>query len=360
MYDRHTVEGARKDLKYFMDFRDGWFKIMPDEKPDSFRSVFHLNHIYMQMMGYELLKRYDKRDAYIREMMVKDEDKDDLVSSARLAHEPVCEHCNKIGLRIISKDLMHRGNNRKWDAPEEVLFMLKCPSCEKNSAYWADGSMWEHRKTYCPKCKTVMDEKSLRRGKVLTTTHKCPACAHSYKTKLDFTEKEEDKLDPDFESDKYQYCFHDPKVLEEHRDAKRRYEGLLQMFKEHKEKEDNKHIYDAMANLTKLKIPELTPLLAPYLEKNNYTEFSLDKPEVGREVLIGFSCLDTKTDREDYDSRKMLKKLVDTALKDTNLRLMSDGIHYRLGYLTGRLRAYEQEEDIKQLVIKTKKLKPNL
>jgi len=37
-------------------------------------------------------------------------------------------------------------------------------------------------------------------------------------------------------------------------------------------------------------------------------------------------------------------------------RLMSDGISYRLGYLNGRVRAYEREEDLKQLVIKSKKL----
>jgi hypothetical protein len=56
-------------------------------------------------------------------------------------------------------------------------------------------------------------------------------------------------------------------------------------------------------------------------------------------------------------SKRTLKKLVDAALKDTNWRLMSDGISYRLGYLSGRLRAYEREEDLKDLVIKTKKLK---
>lgn len=38
---------------------------------------------------------------------------------------------------------------------------------------------------------------------------------------------------------------------------------------------------------------------------------------------------------------------------------MSDGVSYRLGYLSGRLRAYEREEDIKQLVMKNKKrMKP--
>lgn len=79
---------------------------------------------------------------------------------------------------------------------------------------------------------------------------------------------------------------------------------------------------------------------------------------MGKDVYVGFSCLDSKSDRSDYDSRKTLKKLVDEALEDTNWRLMSDGISYRLGYLNGWLRAYEREEDIKNLVMKSKKLKP--
>jgi hypothetical protein len=98
-------------------------------------------------------------------------------------------------------------------------------------------------------------------------------------------------------------------------------------------------------------------ILAPTLEKAGYIEFSLDKPEVGRDVFVGFSCLDSKSDRGDYDSEKTLKKTIEKALVDTNWRLMSDGIHYRLGYLSGRLRAYEQEEDLKKLVMKSRNLK---
>lgn len=78
---------------------------------------------------------------------------------------------------------------------------------------------------------------------------------------------------------------------------------------------------------------------------------------MGRDVYVGFSCLDNKSDREDYDSRKTLKKLVDKALIDTNWRLMSDGISYRLGYLNGRVKAYEGEEALKELVMKNKNLK---
>jgi hypothetical protein len=112
-----------------------------------------------------------------------------------------------------------------------------------------------------------------------------------------------------------------------------------------------------VAELKKPKIAELTPLLAEPLEKADYIEFSLEKPEVGREVVVGFSCLDNKSGRSDYDSRHALKKLIDKTLIDTNWRLMSDGIHYRLGYLSGRIRAYEGEEDLKKLVMKSSDLK---
>ena len=51
-----------------------------------------------------------------------------------------------------------------------------------------------------------------------------------------------------------------------------------------------------------------------------------------------------------------MKKLVDSALSDTNWRLVSDGISYRLGYLNGRVKAYEGEEAMKELVIKSGKV----
>jgi len=55
-------------------------------------------------------------------------------------------------------------------------------------------------------------------------------------------------------------------------------------------------------------------------------------------------------DQHEYDSKKKLTKLLKKGLKETNWRLMSDGISYRLGVLSGRLRAYEDEKDLVKLV----------
>jgi len=198
IYDHATVMSARMDMKYFLDFRDQWFKIMPDEKPDSFRSVFHLNWIYMLMVGSDLVDRHNNRDDHIRQMMAENEEKDALIAAARLSSEPICQHCSKTGLRITDKMLHHKDG---IDSPEEVLFTLNCPSCGKNTACWEDGTALEHHKTYCPKCKNLMSEKDNRKGLVITTTYTCPSCNHIYKSKLDFKAKDE-KPDPDYEQDR--------------------------------------------------------------------------------------------------------------------------------------------------------------
>ena len=195
-------------------------------------------------------------------------------------------------------------------------------------------------------------EEDSRKGKVITTTYTCLSCKHQHKSKLDFTPKEEE-IDPNFEADRAIYTLHDEKFRQELRDAKWRYDEMAKLGKEWKEKEGNRHIYDAIAELKKLKIAELYPLLQPKLEKVGYVELNLDKPVIGKIAYVGFSCLDGKSDREYYDSRKTLQATIRELLSDTDWRLTNEGISYRLGYLTGELRAYEDEGDLKKLVIKS-------
>lgn len=352
-YDHTTVMIARLDMKLFFDFRDKWQEQSPDTEENKFRNTWHLNNIYMMIVGSKLVDRYGEREQAIQAMIAKDEAREARLSATRLTDEPACDHCGKTGLRINDKEFMHRGNQED----DDVLFILRCGDCDKNTAVWEDGAPWERRHTKCPKCESIMEEKSSRRGKVITTNHICPNCAHTYKDKLDLSPKDEPE-DPGYEEDRRVYCLQDEAMRKEHQDGKYRFEDLIRFAKEHKEKEDNKHIYDAMKEMKKPKIAELAPLLSPVFEKAGYVEFYLDKPEMGKDVFISFSCLDSKSDRIDYDSRKTLEKLVKKTLADTNWRLTSDGISYRLGYLNGRVRAYEREEDLKRLVMEARKLNP--
>lgn len=136
IYDRHTVESARRGMvhydKFFADFKK---KLPKDDKIDRPGNAILLNVFYMQTVGNDLLHRYENRERRINDWMADDEAKDDQIVNARLSEEPRCHHCGKHGLRIIDKSLMHRGEHYKHDDPEEVLIMLRCPHCDKNSAF---------------------------------------------------------------------------------------------------------------------------------------------------------------------------------------------------------------------------------
>jgi hypothetical protein len=359
LYDHITVESARRGMtsyyKFYSEFED---KLPKDDTIDRPGNALVLNVFYMQVVGENLMYRYEKRNERINEWLTRDQFKDEQLSSERLTEEPYCHHCCKHGLRITDKSLMHRKENAKYDDPEEVLFMLTCPHCDKNSAFWEDGTAWKPKPTRCPECRSEMTHTIRKTKQAITFTYSCPSCKHSYKDRMDLSDKEEAQSpDPDYDKDRVHYCLEDKEFRDKLFEIRRGLEGMAQLGKEHKEKDDNKHIYDAIAELKKPKIAELAPLLAPALEKAGYNDFSLDKPEMGKDVMIGFNCLDTKSGRGDYDSRNQLKKQIDKALADTNWQLMSDGIHYRLGYLSGRLKAFEREEDVKALVMKRKKLK---
>lgn len=356
LYDRQTVDEARRSIKYYENFYDDLRAKLPkDETVDKPGNAFVLNLFYMQAVGDELLRRYDNRDTEIAGWIARDEGRDSKVADARLIVEPQCQHCEKYGLRITDKTLLSRERNGNYDDPEIVLFTLHCSHCDKNSAYWEDGVVWEIKPTLCPKCRAKMNTKTAHTKQALVFKYSCLSCSHDYKEKMDLSTKEE-ALGPDFDKDRSHYCLNDKefrtRLITMHRD----FIQMAEFGKEWKEKEDNKHIYDAVKAMKKPRIAELVSLLQPVLDKDGYVEFSLDKPEIGKDVFVGFSCLDTNSDRSDSDSKKILRKLIKETLEVTNWRLMSEGISYRLGYLSGRVRAFEREEDLKQLASQSDKL----
>lgn len=100
--------------------------------------------------------------------------------------------------------------------------------------------------------------------------------------------------------------------------------------------------------LQKLTVPQLKEQVTEALGKK-YSNIVFEKPDLGRIVSIEFSVEEMSTDNE-RESVHKLRKLLQTLLQDTNWRLMTDGINYRLGLLTGRLRVYETEEDLVKLM----------
>lgn len=119
---------------------------------------------------------------------------------------------------------------------------------------------------------------------------------------------------------------------------------------EEEQKKNNDPLIQQARQLKTLKALQLKELIQKTIEVEAYIDLQFGKPEIGQFVIIDFTVNDSKEGRNDYDSSNKLKKLIKSVLEDTNWRLMSEGISCRLGILSGRLKAYEREEDLVKLL----------
>jgi len=343
LYDRFTIE----ECKYWED------KKSIDDSPSikdknsgkaKIKREFSIKVLIPTILHFVKGERYKKKAETIRDWTRRDQAKDDLLASA----VPPKAECLICGSDLIPnfRDL-HDG----WlDKEDRVLFMYDCPNrCLPRRAFFDNGEEWKPKPLLCPKCKTEMNRSHKKETNKITTIYTCPECGYKEKDTLDLNRKSE-KVDPNFESDRRKYCLSD--------EEGGKYISWITNFRELMEKikdrEENKEAYKAVSKIKKLKINDLEKLLTSQLKKNGYIKLKFNDPEIAKDVIVSFSVRDEKPEREEYDSRNQLRKLINKILKNTNWRLMSKGINHRLGILTGRLRGYEREEDLLKLVKKNK------
>jgi hypothetical protein len=227
--------------------------------------------------------------------------------------------------------------------------MFRCDlGCKRGRAFYDNGEEWMLKPTPCSKCNRPMEESNERKPKSITTKYTCASCGHSYSDTIDFTEKKE-KPDPNYEADRNRFCL-DEKQGAEYLSGKDNLARLKTLMDEIEEKKANKEVYDAVAKIKKLPVAEVQKLLLEAIENSGYTNFQFQQPEMGKDVIVPFTAMDSKTERAEYDSKQELSKLIKNTLAGTNWKLMSEGISYRVGYVSGRLRCLEREEDLKRLV----------
>jgi len=352
LYDQGTVERCRSGERVVNDsFREVAKKAGPkalEERKPGWYLLY--SQTYFGLVETPAAARAVRREQTINEWMERNEQKERRLANAHLAKTPYCRVCGK-DMELINRDYMHRESNASAER-DDILLMFECVPCNKRVAYWEDGTEWEGHKTYCEKCKGEMKSTHKKHMGVITMIYTCPKCGHSYDYVLDLNKDDpvtKEPADPFYELDRKRFIF-DSDMMFKYEQKGQHLQRLLKLEATIADQAVYTDIYEAIKDIKKLKVAQLTEILKPVLEKAGYTEFKLDQPEIGREVAVGFSCLDAKPEREEYNSKKELQKLIAKKLDDTNWRLMSEGVSYRVGYLTGRLRAYESEEELRKLV----------
>lgn len=349
-YDLSTIETC---LDYYWGIRHGFekdrkkFKKFSDEE-----FVKEVHKVASYTVNAIKGERYRHRAEKIKEWIDRDRRMQELVDNANPPRNIFCKNCHS-PTKVISKDLENAYENNA-----QVHFMFECIKCKKRQVVYENGKEWFYEPPHCPKCSSVLNCKSKDTKNILTTVYSCPNCSYRNTDVYDFKKTREERAARETK---------EKKLLEEYRDEfclndtngpdyLRSIDGLSSLIKEIEARQikEKNPVFQKALKLKKLGIVELEKLLVKSLEKEKYIKLILDKPEIDRYVIVPFSVQDSDSARVEYKSSDQLKKLLKKTLEGTNWRLMTEGVSYRLGFLSGRLKGYEREDDLMAIIQKKK------
>lgn len=345
LYDLHTIEICIEWVKLALRKckEDNAFEKFSEKEKIQGKNILVELPLY-----FEKGERYRNRERTINEWIEKDKIKQDKFDKTQEPDGIFCKECNW-AMTLEGKSLHDFS-----DEPLRMLFFFECPNCQKRRGIFDDGVEYKSKPRLCPKCGEDLKISYKSENEVSTFTEKCKNCDYKLEDKTDFKfyEKRQKIREErkEYLLNKYrEECCLTPEKGDKYVSSQDQFKYSIDRIEEQKKKEDNPK-YQKAIKLKKLKVFDLQKLLKETLEKEKYVELSFDKPEITRDVIIPFSVQESNTSKSDYDSQNNLKKLIVKTLEDTNWRLMSDGISQRLGILSGRIRGYENEEDLMKII----------
>ncbi|MFA6094837.1 MAG: hypothetical protein WC757_03055 [Candidatus Paceibacterota bacterium] len=345
-YDRITVERCRwSESSITPEIVKKYDKEKRNEEGLA-RASAAFNNLYVWFMAGE---RYSKKDEVIARWKAEDEGHDRFYENARGPEDIKCLACGR-DLFVINKNL-----ETSLDKPDRVLFMFECTSGHlPRRAFYDNREEWKYIKPLCSKCKYPIDRVDEDTDKMWKSTSTCLACGNVEVCEFEKAATKKEIPDLNYQKDRERFC--SDKEGMKYVDWMRTAHELTAILDKQKEKENNKELYDAIAKVKRLKIIELEQLINPVLEEASYVRLNFKNPEITGNVIVSFTVHDVKQGREDRESCQDLQKLLNRMLADTNWRLMSDGVVYRLGMIEGRFKAYEKEEDLLKIFSKKRLL----
>ena len=347
LYDLHTIEEC---LNWYWRMRKGMEQHREELKtkePDTdFDKEVHKCCSYL--VNTIKIQRYRRKKDTIAEWMEADRVRQEKIDNAEPPENVLCDKCHS------STKVMEKTLHDAYDKAPRVSFMFECLKCKKRKIFYEDGSPWDYEKPKCKKCQVELQTKYEKKGETLTITTFCPNCDFKEidvldsKKRREEQQKEEERKQKLFQEYREEFCLND----EEGPKAVTNLDGIVALAKEWKEQEKKEKdpVYQKAKQLKQVKLNQLKEIVTKAVAKEGYIDLEFGKPDMGKYVIIDFTATDSKDNRKEYDSTNTLKKIIKTALEDTNWRLMSEGIHYRLGIVSGRLKAYEREDDLIKIV----------
>lgn len=347
LYDLHTIEECLDwywRLRKGMEQHRGEFKA--NEPDTDFDKEVHKCCSYT--VNVIKIQRYRHKKDTIAEWVEADRIRQEKIDNAEPPINILCDKCYS-PTKVIEKT-MHDA----YDKEPRVSFMFECLKCKKRQIFYEDGSPWDYEKPKCKKCQIELQTKYKKKGETLTVTTFCPNCDFKEvdildsKKRREELQKEEERKQKLFKEYREEFCLNDEEGLK----AVANLDGIVALAKEwqEQEKKEKDPIYQKAKQLKQVKLNQLKEIVTRAVAEEGYVDLEFGRPEMGKYVIVDFTATDSRDDRNEYDSTNILRKLIKAALEDTNWRLMSEGIHYRLGIVSGRLKAHEHEDDLVKIV----------
>jgi hypothetical protein len=281
--------------------------------------------------------RAQHKQQLIMEAKIEDEKKDRLVMYNSMPKNVKCHSCDC--LMIFCTHFFEEENAK-------ILFVFECPKGHNpKKVLYSNGREYHFKKATCNVCGSD-DIKSVskKNKKLLTSTVTCNNCENIETHTYDLAYKTEKPISED---DRKIYCTDFIGRTSFTQDL----ETLLELAKYIKNSEDERKIKEEykIDEIEKINLPQLEERLIKLTEENKFKKLQFQSPDMGRHVTVEFSIQDA-TDRTEKESKKLIVKILQEYLIKTNWRLVSsDNINYRLGIISGKLKAHETEEDLLML-----------
>lgn len=347
--DRYNLSTIKECLEIISVYRTSYKKMLQSEESKKFSrgdQAKGSNWLVNQHMYFIKGERYRLKEEIIQNWMHADQIKQHKYDITPEPQRIYCPDCKN----LMDSSLKHL---ETFEEPLRMMFLFNCNSCKKKRWIYEDGIERKSTPTLCPQCKAEAEISVIKesKGKIIWKTT-CPSCRF-IETTVDDLEKSRSEWKKREEEDKnllgqYREVFCSEEKGKEAYDYIESLKVANVVFDEEVKKYDSL-AYQKVSLLKKMSIVDLEKMLGSLFEKEKYAKLSMDKPEVGKHIIVPFSTQDYDSFRKQEESISYLQKCIKETLEGTNWRLMSDSISYRLGYITGRLKGYESEEDFFEL-----------
>lgn len=355
LYDLITIKDS---INTYWDLHDGMTKHREESKDMTDEEwKQELNKALNWFMYIRKGEKYKEKKKTIDEWVERDKKEQEKYDNTPAPSGISCLKC-KIPMKTTIKHL-----DSYLDKPLKMMFSFECPKCEKRRWVTEDGSDWKSEPPKCVKCGKKAEMESKKKENIITWTTICLSCGHKEVDIDDFDKSAKERKEREEKDkkllEKYrgEMCFDDKK-------GKEFIELMEAMMVANVVHDEEMHKYDDPAveqalKLKRTKIADIEKMLVKAFDKAKFTKLSLDKPEINEFVIVPFTLEDSDSTRGNRESTNQLEKLIKDTIVDSNWRLLTGSISYRIGYLQGRLKGYEREEDLIKLFGNRKEVKPD-